>query len=212
MKIIKFIYQPVTPFHINQGFGANQICINKKDNSDVINCDGLNPPVGYRSIYGAGGHNGLDLRAKRFTPIYSSQDGIVTEVVDEELRGMGLGITTTNPFYCKETNSIEHFKLRYWHNFTHKVRLGDKVSIGDLIAWADNTGYSSGDHLHFECKPVSISYKKDGTIKKTTNILQDNGYYGGVNPMDYMEMKPATTWQGIKSFKERLAWMLINTK
>lgn len=207
----QFLYQPVSPFIVNQGFYANSVCINKNNKKDVISCDGYNPPIGYRSIY-KNAHGALDLRAKRFQPIYSSQDGIVTELVDEEVRGLGLGITTTNKFYCIETDSYEHFKVRYWHNYAHKVRMGDEVHIGDLIAWADNTGYSSGDHVHFDLKPVKITYNKDGSIKRTTNILQDNGYFGSVDPARYMLDKPATKLQGVKSFKDRLLWALMNTK
>lgn len=211
-KIIPFLYQPISPFSINQRFGENAICINKTNSKDVISCDGHKPPQGYRSIYGTGGHNGVDLYAKRFTPIYASQDGIVTELVDEEARGLGLGIVTNNKFYCEESDEYNNFKIRYWHNYAHKVRLGDEVHIGDLIAWADNTGYSSGDHLHYEIKPVDIDYRKDGTIKNTTNVLQNNGFYGAVDAMKYMIMKPATNLQGVKSFKDRLLFAMMNTK
>ena len=210
-KIQKFLYRPVSPFRITQGFYENSVCINKTDSKDIIRCNGFVPPEGYRSIYNKG-HGAIDLAAKRFTPIYSSQDGTVTELVDEERRGLGLGITTDKPFYCKETDSFEHFKVRYWHNYAHKVRLGDEVKIGDLIAWADNTGFSSGDHVHFDLKPVNISYNRDGTIRKTTNILQDNGYYGSVDPEQYLLDKPAAKLQGIKSFKDRLLWAMMNTR
>lgn len=43
------------------------------------------------------------------------------------------------------------------------------VHIGQLIGRADNTGLSSGDHLHFELKPVEYfpnkpSYHKSGKL------------------------------------------------
>lgn len=206
---MRFLFRPVSPFHINQGFYENRACINIKNSKDVITCDGLNPPKGYKSLYGAKlGHGALDLRAKRYTPIYSSQDGIVTELADEPSRGLGIGITTKKKFPCKETGKNENFKIRYWHNALHKVRMGDEVHIGDLIAWADNTGNSSGDHVHFDVKPVKITYNKDKTIKSTTNILQNNGYFGSVDPLPYMREENAVRLQGLKSAYERLLWAI----
>ena len=209
--INKFLHRPVTPFSINQQFGENNACVNTKNPKDVITCDGTKPPKGYRSLYKKG-HGGLDLMARRFTPIYATHDGTVTEVVDEELRGLGLGIVTARRYWCEETESFTHFKTRYWHSYIHKVRLNEEVKIGDLIAWADNTGYSSGDHLHFELKPVTIEYNRDGSVKKTNNTLQSNGYYGSIDPMRYLGTLPAVRLQGVKSFTERLIWALKGNK
>ncbi len=39
----------------------------------------------------------------------------------------------------------------FWHLRDHTAKLGDQVSVGDLIAHSDNTGYSLGPHLHFQC-------------------------------------------------------------
>jgi murein DD-endopeptidase MepM/ murein hydrolase activator NlpD len=208
-KDLRFLFRPVTPWKINQNFGENLACIDIKTGTKTIACDGLNPPQGYRSIYSQmSGHSGVDLFALNNQPIYASQDGIVAELVDEKVRGLGLGIITTNKFYCKETKKNEHFKVRYWHNARHNVRLGSKVFIGDLIAWADNTGYSAGDHLHWELKPVEVKWNKDGSIKSYKNILQTNGFFGACDPLPYTREENAVKFQGIKSLVERLAWMI----
>ena len=40
---------------------------------------------------------------------------------------------------------------------------------------------STGDHLHYELKP--IRFNSDGTY---WNVLQDNGTYGAIDPLPYM--------------------------
>jgi murein DD-endopeptidase MepM/ murein hydrolase activator NlpD len=34
------------------------------------------------------------------------------------------------------------------------VEVGDHVSVGELIGLTNNTGYSSGNHLHYEVQPM----------------------------------------------------------
>lgn len=186
MSKSKFLKRPLEALVITQYFGANKACLSK-DGSKTIFCDGLNPPEGYRSIYSnMNGHNGLDLTAYHGMPLYASLEGIVEEVVDEPARGKGLGIVSEGKYYCDELERETQWKIRYWHLKSFKVKLGDKVKAGDLIGYCDNTGYSSGDHLHLEGKPVE--YKK----KKLVNILQNNGYYGAVNLLPYIESETYT--------------------
>ena len=71
------------------------------------------------------------------------------------------------------------YKLRYWHliknGFMPKV--GKVLSTGDLVGYSDNTGRSTGDHLHFGVKPQVVN--KNGSYK---NELPGNGYWGGIDP------------------------------
>lgn len=178
MKHLKY---PLDSILITQTFGENSVCIPIKGGK-CIGCDGLNPPKGYKSVYtGMTGHNGIDFIAWTGRPCYASLEGIVEEIVDEEARGKGIGIVSEKTYYCDEVGKKTQWKIRYWHLQSYVVKLGDKVKAGDLIGYCDNTGYSSGDHLHWEGKPVE--YKK----KKLINILQSNGYYGAVNLLPYTE-------------------------
>ena len=202
---MKFLFQPVKPFTVFQGFGENQACIDIATGKKVIACNGLNPPTGYKSVYSQmKGHSGLDVFAKRWQPCYASQDGIVEEVVTEEARGLGLGIITHDMYPCKETGLDEHFKVRYWHFIAMNVEKGDLVKVGDLIGYCDSTGYSSGDHLHFELKPVRKNSKG-----VWYNILQDNGFFGAIDPTPYMEdifaLEFAGLWRQVKELVAKFA-------
>lgn len=180
---------PLSPLSLNQNFGEDNACYNPftrevRTRTDVV-C-----PVGFRSLYqNMKGHNGLDLRATDWQPIYAASEGFVEELQTEPERGLGIGIISNlkydfilSPY---STSGEFNAKTRYWHLAAFNVKKGDQVKAGQLIGWADNTGYSSGTHLHFELKPV---YEKDG---RWHNLFQDNGFYGAIDPTVYLEMTPA---------------------
>ena len=127
---------------MNQRFGANQVCVDVLTNSKYIGCDGTNPPEGYRSVYGARGHEGLDLYAPTWTPLYACERGVVIEKVVDIKRGLGVGIL--HPV------GDGYYRSRYWHLVAIDVDLGDKVEVGDFLGYCDNTGISTSSHLHFE--------------------------------------------------------------
>ena len=58
-----------------------------------------------------------------------------------------------------------------------------KVNNGDLIGYADNTGASTGSHLHYGLKPVAKG-EGWGTYY---NLEQKNGYNGAVDPQPYFD-------------------------
>lgn len=139
------------------------------------------------------GHNGIDAIAHRWAPIYAAQSGRVDEVCTEEARGLGVGVRTCAP-------DGRWYRHRYWHFIAIDVENGDEVQTGDLLGYADSTGYSSGDHLHFELKEVD----KDGRV-----LNKDNGYLGAVDPLLFMEDNYALNIKGITSsiqiIREKLA-------
>lgn len=75
-------------------------------------------------------------------------------------------------------------KTIFWHlkKGTLKVTASQKVKTGDLIAEADNTGMSTGSHLHFGLKPV---YQGENAWD-WTNADQNNGYKGAIDPAPYL--------------------------
>jgi murein DD-endopeptidase MepM/ murein hydrolase activator NlpD len=180
----KFLHNPIVNWGRSQNFGENKTCISD-DNKKTMANPGICPP-GYRSVYSQMlGHNGIDIPCKRWTPLYAPVDGFIEETSTEAARGLGIGLVTSRKYLCKETGEMEYFKVRMWHLISLYCRKGDTVKQGQLIGWCDSTGYSTGDHLHLELKPVF--QMKTGSDWQ--HSLPNNGYFGAVDPDTY--------WTGI---------------
>lgn len=193
----KFLWYPVVPFFISQHFGEDRACVSSDGKTTIAKETTSTCPEGFKSLYEkTNGHNGLDLRAKRWQPVYACHDGIVNEVQTEEARGLGLGIVTDKKYFCEESGKPEYFKTRYWHFISLDAHLGDKVKTGDFIGYADSTGFSTGDHLHLELKPVTIDMYENG-VPVTSNVLQNNSHLGSINPLTYMENASALEAAGL---------------
>jgi murein DD-endopeptidase MepM/ murein hydrolase activator NlpD len=88
-------------------------------------------------------HKGIDLRAKRNTPVYATADGVVEYARKHPSSGHGRLII------------IDHnhgFKSYFAHLKKFNVKNGAFVRKGDLIAYSGNSGKSSGPHLHYEVR------------------------------------------------------------
>lgn len=189
----KLFYRPVDPWVVTQRFGENNVCIDNATGKRVISCDGRKPPAGYRSVYSLmRGHNALDVAAKRWQPIYAAADGTVDEVETEESRGLGVGVR-------HDFGADGLWKTRYWHMVALDVHKGDKVKTGELIGYADSTGLSTNDHVHFELKPLLPSGK---------NKFQDNGYFGAVDPTPWMHDSFALKFSLLTQLRELAAKLL----
>jgi murein DD-endopeptidase MepM/ murein hydrolase activator NlpD len=138
----KFHFQPISPFRVTQYFGENKACIKLDGTKGVITCDGKNPPPGYKALYDMRGHLGIDLSTTHGQPVYAACSGRVSSIDTNPKSGLDVRVTLT--FGGKVYRYINEHLLGY------QVKEGQDVAIGDLIGWADNTGFSSGDHLHFQ--------------------------------------------------------------
>lgn len=91
-------------------------------------------------------HNGIDISSGDAygKPIVASDGGTVT-VVDQDAWGGGYGIHC----YIQHTNG---YVTRYGHMSKRVVKVGEKVSKGQVIGYIGSTGDSTGPHLHFEIR------------------------------------------------------------
>jgi murein DD-endopeptidase MepM/ murein hydrolase activator NlpD len=86
-------------------------------------------------------HDGVDLAAKRGTPIYAAHSG--------KVEYSGSGFNGYGNFIAIRGKGLTTF---YAHNDRNLVRTGDYVEGGQLIAYVGKTGRTTGPHLHFETR------------------------------------------------------------
>lgn len=170
---------PLKYISVNQSFGQNA--------TDIYGKAGMK------------GHSGIDFYAPHGTPIYATHDGYAQYQIGND-KGHGVIVVTDKKYDYKDTEV--YFKTVSWHlvDFTrepqYKSPIADKtgfvkVKTGDLIGYADNTGNSTGSHLHFELKPV------EGEFGFWRNIEQSNGYYGAIDPKPYLPQQPIEEFKKI---------------
>jgi len=86
-------------------------------------------------------HEGMDIAAQTGTPVVSSADGVVVKA------GFGTGYGN-----MVEISHGYGIKTIYAHNSRLNVKAGQRVRRGDVIAYAGDSGSSTGPHLHYEVR------------------------------------------------------------
>ena len=128
----------------------------------------VNPQV-YRQ-FGLDGHNGVDFGINSGTEILAAVDGTIITVGDQGGTGYGKYI---------KLRTNDNYELTYGHLQQSKVSVGQQVHQGEVIALSDNTGFSTGPHLHFGVRQF---------VPGTSNIANyGNGYKGAIDPMPFFQ-------------------------
>lgn len=102
-------------------------------------------------------HNGIDIKAKRGTPVKASESGIAENITETTDKGIEIIIAHENGYKTVYSNLSSK----------DMVKVGEKVSKGQVISGIGNTSafeYYEPDHLHFE-------------------VIKDGKY---VNPLDVL--------------------------
>lgn len=157
--------------------------------------------IPFYEALGMEGHNGEDWRTWNGEPLYFPVEADVEwwtrSSVDAD-GGIGLDVFSSKRIHLEElpphsgrlaeeeyqaNNGRVYVKFRFWH--LKKVLVADarrptpedfrpapNVIPGQLIAYCDSTGASSGHHLHWSMKIVA---------ENSMTLDGNNGYYGAVD-------------------------------
>ncbi len=107
-------------------------------------------------------HTGIDIAAKKGTPVYATADGVVSR----ETPGSGYGnVIVLNHGYSYQT--------LYAHLSKKAVKPGEKVTRGQIIGYVGSTGLSLGPHLHYE------------VIKGGTPVNPVHYFFNDITPEEY---------------------------
>lgn len=152
---------PLKYISVNQNFGENA--------------------NGTYAALGLKGHDGIDFFALDSTPVYAAHDGRVSFTGYDSSGGLGVKIRTEGTY--DYSGQKVYFETIYWHlkKDNVKVLASQSVKAGDLIALSDNTGLSTGSHLHFALSPKLRPSPYD-----FEPIDPSNGYRGYIDPSPYL--------------------------
>ena len=110
-----------------------------------------------REVYGqTDTYQGWDLATSAKTPVYSVCDGTVSRVTftqDSNVPFSESGNKTGNIITIKcDEDYDQTYYVMYAHLYPNsaKVKVGDKVNHWTKIAEVGTTGYSTGNHLHYQ--------------------------------------------------------------
>lgn len=107
-------------------------------------------------------HNGIDIITDVGTNVYAPGAGVVDFIGNRS--GYGL------------TMEIDHgfgYRTIYAHLSSVKVKLGQKVSRGDLIAKTGNSGFlTTGPHLHYEVRHDGIALNPLNFILEDVKLFE----------------------------------------
>jgi len=101
-------------------------------------------------------HNGVDFAGKAGANVVAVASGVVT-----------WSSKYNNYGNMVEIDHGEGVVTRYAHNQENKVKVGDLVQRGQVIAALGSTGRSTGPHLHFEVYKNGRAVDPSVYIRKT---------------------------------------------
>ena len=151
------IVRPIEPFELTQGFGVN--------------------PDLYKR-FGLKGHNGWDLKTKfndtpkGFRYILSSWKSTLYIQGNQGNDGYG-------KYFDVIVSLNNTYKLTYAHCLT--IYPFSIKQEGEVIAISDNTGNSTGSHLHLTVKRGKL------TNGKFVSDNNNNDYFGAINPQEFFD-------------------------
>lgn len=163
--------KPISEVCLLSKYNSLKVCnseyISKSNQIDIVQNKPFVPPLKasnmhatsyfkhQRIVYGESSiHQAWDFSSPAKTPVYSSCDGIVISTsfsFNFNNPGQSDGGGNQIKVKCDLVNE-ETYTITYMHLYPHssKVKKDSKVIQGQQIAEVGTTGYSTGNHLHFQ--------------------------------------------------------------
>lgn len=117
-------------------------------------------------------HNGIDLidETNGTDNIIAVADGVV-EAVQTCVKGIDTQVYTAGNYVKIKHDEIHSTRYLHMKYGSISLKVGDKVKKGQIIGFMGTTGYSTGNHLHFEVW-------KNGTRVDPTPYLKGTETFG----------------------------------
>ncbi len=151
--------QPLEKIRITQEFGKEFVYFDAKTSTYYE----------FYNSYGLKGHPGIDYACEIGTPVYACHDGVIMYASYDNVNGNMVQVW----------NKEKGFKTLYGHNSVLKVKTGDIVRAGDLIALSGDTGAGTGPHLHLGGRL---------TAEGGNSLDIDNGYNGAFDILPFITL------------------------
>lgn len=164
------LYYPAKPYHLNQAWGI------------------YNPAY---EQFGFTKHNGIDIALGTDKQLYAPCDGTVVRMGNQPSGG-GIFFGLMSEYYDWPDG-----KYRILVDFLHLERIlvyeGQVLKTGDLMAIADNTGFSTGPHTHIQPRRVKWWNNQTGPtfgwdtldVNDANNSFDPTAYWTGFAAKDY---------------------------
>jgi len=106
-------------------------------------------------------HSGVDLRAKRGTPVRAINRGKVVLAAERFFSGLSVFIDHGGGIYSM-----------YFHLDRMAVKQGDRVAKGQVIGYVGSTGRATGPHLHFGVRANGFRVDPLGLIAMSRRLFE----------------------------------------
>lgn len=158
-------YYPAKPFVINQRWGIR------------------NPAY---EQFGFSAHNGTDFRLGSDKRVRYPWEGTGTVVrIGFQPKGGGIFVgVMSNEVYQFPDGRAARILSDFLHCEEIIAKEGDQVATGDVLAIADNTGFSTGPHTHEQDRRVSTWNGKTGEALQFA-MADRNDANNSFDPLDY---------------------------
>lgn len=133
------------------------------------------------AIYGLKGHNGIDFRTRFMLPDYQTPNGHmhvfpmaagrVVEVGDQDIHRPGKPVEGIGYGKFIRIDHPDGSQTVYGHLKSQYVKRGQQVTTDTVIGLTDNTGKSTGSHLHAGYRPPMWQEIYDNGFKGYINFL-----------------------------------------